>query len=199
MSGRVRFFRSAPAWRAWLDDHHAKIDELWVGFHRKDSGRGGLTYTEAVDEALCYGWIDGVRRKVDASSYTNRFTPRRPRSRWSAVNIRRATILRSRGLMAPAGLAAFTRRALPDPVTVDRPAALPPELAERFTRAEKAWRFFIGQPAGYQRLALLWVMSARRPETRERRLATVMADAERGLRIASLRKAVPTPGARRSD
>jgi uncharacterized protein YdeI (YjbR/CyaY-like superfamily) len=104
------FFQTSAEFRAWLQEHHATVDELLVGFFKKGSGRASMTWAEAVDQALCFGWIDGVRRSVDEDRYTNRFTPRRPRSTWSAVNIRRAQELIDEGLMRPSGLAAFERR-----------------------------------------------------------------------------------------
>src|SRR6202047_2491880 len=107
---KPKFFPSPAAWHAWLEQHHEKHDELWVGFHKVGSGKPSITWPEAVDGALCFGWIDGVRKRVDDMSYKIRFTPRKPRSVWSAVNVRRATELSATGLMHPAGLAAFQKR-----------------------------------------------------------------------------------------
>src|SRR5437762_11409698 len=106
----VRYFDGPAAWRRWLSRHHAREKELWVGFHKRATGRPSLTWPQSVDEALCFGWIDGIRRRIDAERYTIRFTPRRPRSIWSLINVRRVTVLRRAGKMAPAGLAAYALR-----------------------------------------------------------------------------------------
>jgi uncharacterized protein YdeI (YjbR/CyaY-like superfamily) len=159
-----------------------------VGFRRKASGVGGATYAEALDAALCYGWIDGVRRRVDEISYASRFTPRKPRSVWSAVNIARAEELERLGLMRPAGLAAFRAR------TDERskiysfeqaPAALEPAAEERFRANTHAWEFFSAQAQWYQRAAIWWVMSAKQEATRQRRLTTLIADSAAGRRLAN--------------
>ena len=186
------FFATEGEWRAWLTEHHETATEVWVGFHRKATGRPSITWSQAVDEALCFGWIDGVRRRVDDASYTNRFTPRRARSNWSAVNVRRAEDLIERGLMTPAGLRAFQARA-PEgagPISYEqRAAARLDEAQESALRSNrKAWDFFRAQPEGYRRTAIWWVVSAKRPETRQRRLETLVADSARGERVPPLRR-----------
>jgi uncharacterized protein YdeI (YjbR/CyaY-like superfamily) len=184
----VVFFDTPADLRAWLEVNHGSADELWVGFHRRDSGRSGITWREAVDEALCFGWIDGVRRRVDRTSYANRFTPRRPRSIWSAVNIARVEDLSAEGRMRPAGLAAFARR---DPERQRRYSheqaqapELSPEYADRFRTHPAAWGFFESQAPSYRRQAVWWVMSAKREETRDRRLALLIAASADGRRAA---------------
>jgi len=181
-SRRVLHFDSGQAFRAWLGRNHAAAAELWVGFWRKDSGRGGITYPEALDEALCWGWIDGVRVKVKAESYANRFTPRKPRSAWSAANLRRYAELLREGRVAPPGAAAFARR---DPsVSQGRVTDLAPAFRKRFREDAAAWAFFEAQPPGYRRVAASWVMDAKQEETRRRRLGVLLEDSGNGLRLA---------------
>ncbi|MDH4045758.1 MAG: YdeI/OmpD-associated family protein [Gemmatimonadota bacterium] len=182
------FFASAASFRQWLARHHAGATELWVGFYKKDSGKGGITYPEALDEALCYGWIDGIRKRVNATSYTIRFTPRKATSNWSAVNVRHATRLIETRRMRSPGLAAFEARE-GDKAGYsheERPARLAPALAKRFRAAHAAWAFFQAQPPGYRRTATFWVMSAKRDETRERRLTSLIACSAKGQRIPLL-------------
>jgi len=190
-----RFFKTAAAFRQWLARHHADTGELLVGFYKKDSGKGGITYPEALDEALCFGWIDGVRRSRDAESYTIRFTPRKARSNWSAVNVRHVKRLVAAGRMQPPGLAAYERREADKAgySYEERPTRLSPALAKRFRAAKKAWAFFQAQPPGYRRTATFWVMSAKREDTRERRLTTVIQYSGEGKRIPLLTP--PKPGA----
>lgn len=167
--------------------HHASSDELVVGFYKVGSGRPSLTYHQALDEALCYGWIDGVRRSLDASSYTIRFTPRRKGSAWSQVNLRKAEALIQAGRMMPPGLWALERQ-VPASYSFEDPKELPPECLARFDAAALA--FWESQPyASYRRPAAHWVMSAKRPETREKRLQQLIADCRAGLRIKQLRRA----------
>ncbi|MFN8636912.1 MAG: YdeI/OmpD-associated family protein [Chloroflexota bacterium] len=191
----VVFFESAAEFRAWLDANHATATELSVGYHKKATGRPSMTWAESVDQALCYGWIDGVRRSVDDERYTIRFTPRKPTSNWSLVNVRRVAELTEAGLMMPAGLHAF---ALRDEARTGvysserRPEALPAELEARFKTDPAAWAFFEAQPAGYRRTAIHWVVSAKREKTRQKRLSTLMDDSAHGRRIALLTR--PTRG-----
>jgi uncharacterized protein YdeI (YjbR/CyaY-like superfamily) len=185
VSVKVRYFESAAEFRAWLETNHAEAAELWVGFYKKDSGKGGITYAEALDEALCFGWIDGIRKRVDEVSYTNRFTPRRLRSVWSIVNTRRVEQLRALGRMAEAGLKAFvardTRRS--GIYSFEKEIALDARVEKRFKRNKKAWAFFQRQPPGYRRLMKHRVMSAKREDTRNRRLEQLIAVSARGLRM----------------
>jgi uncharacterized protein YdeI (YjbR/CyaY-like superfamily) len=189
------FFASGADFGAWLAEHHDRAAELWVGFHKVHTGVPSLTWPEAVDEALCVGWIDGVRRSLGPSAYTIRFTPRRPRSTWSAVNVRRVAELTAAGRMRPAGLAAFERRsAAKDGIYAyeRRADALGGEAERAFRAQPAAWAFFESQPPGYRRTVAHWVASARRPETRERRLATLIAHSAAGERIPQLAR--PRPG-----
>jgi uncharacterized protein YdeI (YjbR/CyaY-like superfamily) len=184
-----RFFESAAGFRRWLQAHGATTPELWVGFWKAKSGRKGLTYEEAVEEALCFGWIDGLVKRHDEHAYKQRFTPRRARSIWSAINIAKVEALRKAGRMAPEGLAAFESR---DPKRAklysfeNRDVALDPAFAKRLRANKAACRFFEAQPPGYRRLAAFWVMSAKKEETRERRFAQLLADSARGERVAAV-------------
>lgn len=184
---RVRHFRTADAFRRWLAKHHDSAPEIWVGFYRAASGRTGMSYKEAVDQALCYGWIDGVRKRVDDISYTNRFTRRTAKSNWSAINIRRMGELMQLGIVAAPGRAAFEGR---DPKRSgrysfeNRPTAFAPELERTFKAHAAAWAFWNAQPPGYRRTITWWVMSAVREETRRSRLATLIAEAAAGRRVA---------------
>ena len=192
------FFATPAEFRAWLAEHGDTEREVLVGFYRKSSGRLTMTWPEAVDQALCYGWIDGVRRRIDDESYLNRFTPRKPRSNWSAVNIKRANELIAEGLMTPAGLAAFERR------TDDRSAvysyeqrhaaALSQTDADRFRANAAAWEWFSAQPPSYRTAAIYWVVSAKREETRESRLATLIADSEARRTVKPLTRPTPASG-----
>jgi uncharacterized protein YdeI (YjbR/CyaY-like superfamily) len=194
------FFATAADFRDWLEAHHTEATELLVGFHRKKSGRPSMTWPESVDEALCFGWIDGVRRSLGEDSYTIRFTPRKPSSTWSAVNIRRAKELIEAGLMQPAGLAAFERRS-DDRSAIyayeQRRAAKLDAAAEREFRANPcAWEFFSSQPPSYRRNATHWVTSAKRQETRRRRLRTLIEDSAAGRRLRHLTPRAKRPAAR---
>jgi uncharacterized protein YdeI (YjbR/CyaY-like superfamily) len=196
----VRFFATPEKWRQWLEKHHARAAEVWVGFYRKSSGTPSITWSEAVDEALCYGWIDGIRKTIDESRYTNRFTPRRKGSNWSAVNIAKVTELAKQGRMRAAGLAAFEART-PEQSGVysyeQRDAAtLGEEYERRFRANRKAWAWFQAQAPYYRRLATRWVMSAKQEATRERRLAVLIEDSAAGRRIGPMRRPDDQPGRR---
>jgi uncharacterized protein YdeI (YjbR/CyaY-like superfamily) len=180
------FFPSAAGFREWLDRHHVTAPELLVGFHKKESGRGGITYSEALDAALCYGWIDGVRKSIDAESYTIRFTPRRPGSRWSEVNIARVRELIAQGPMQPPGLRAFAERdeRKTQQYSYEREqGSLDPALEAALRANGKASEFFATQPPGYRKTAVFWVMSAKREETRGRRFAHLIERSAAGVRI----------------
>jgi uncharacterized protein YdeI (YjbR/CyaY-like superfamily) len=186
LSGNARYFRSAQEFRRWLERNHARENELYVGFYKKGSARKGITFREALDEALCFGWIDGVRRGVDDERYMNRFTPRTSKSNWSNVNIARVTELMAEGRMHPAGLAAFERRDEKRArmyASEQANAALSASDEARFRTNRAAWTFWTSQPPGYRRTAAWWVVSAKRDETRERRLATLIEHSENGERI----------------
>jgi uncharacterized protein YdeI (YjbR/CyaY-like superfamily) len=179
----VKFFKSQDALRRWLEANHASVSELWVGFYNKQSGKGGLTYREALDEALCYGWIDGVRRKVDQLSYTNRFTPRRTRSNWSAVNIKRLDELMQAGKLRPAGAQAFERRSKINAQAQSNPPLFDAVCRKQFRANRGAWEFFVAQPPGCQRLAIRYVMSGKQEATRARRLAILINACAQGRRL----------------
>ena len=186
---KVAFFPSAPEFRRWLEENHDKVSELWIGFYKKDSGKTGLTYPEAVDEALCFGWIDGIKKRVDEFSYMHRFTPRKAKSTWSLINIRRAEGLKKLGRMAPPGLKAFDARDSRESGVYsfeNRPQKLDAVFEKEFRANRKAWEFFKAQPPGYQRTARWWVISVKREETRWRRLACLMDDSAKGRRLAVL-------------
>lgn len=174
---RPKFFRSAAELRSWFQKHHATRGELWVGYYKKETGRGGITWSESVDEALCVGWIDGIRKKVDDASYANRFTPRRRGSVWSTVNIRRAEALIREGRMTAAGLAAFeARRENRSGIYSyeQREPRLPPPYAGILAGNAAAKAFFDSRPP-YYRKALSWfIVSAKKEETRLARLKKMM-------------------------
>lgn len=185
----ARFFESAAAFHAWMEKHHANANELLVGFHKKATGRG-MTYPEALDEALAFGWIDGVRKRVDDEAYTIRFTPRRPGSTWSAVNSKRVGELISLGRMQAAGLRAFRerdeRKTRQYSYEREQPA-LDPALEATLRANRKASAFFDEQPPGYRRIVTFWVMSAKKEETRARRLAHLIERSASGSRIDLLK------------
>jgi uncharacterized protein YdeI (YjbR/CyaY-like superfamily) len=167
------FFKRPSDLRKWFEKHHAKEQELLVGFYKKDSGQPSLTWPESVDEALCFGWIDGIRRSIDDLSYSIRFTPRRARSIWSAVNIKRAGELAALGLMTPAGLRAFEARQENRSGIYSyeqRSADLPDSYRRLLKKNEAAWKFFEAQPSSYRKAANWWVLSAKKEETRLKRL-----------------------------
>jgi uncharacterized protein YdeI (YjbR/CyaY-like superfamily) len=184
----VLFFESPAALRAWFEANHESAAVLQLEMYRKASGRPSVTYSEALDEALCFGWIDGVRHPIDDVAFRQRFTPRRPRSNWSAVNVRRVEALIAQGLMRPAGLRAFEQRdETRTTSTADHAGAgLPEAYTQRLKSNEPAWTFFAAQPPGYQRLALFWVMDAKREETRQRRMEALIADSAARRRIGPL-------------
>jgi uncharacterized protein YdeI (YjbR/CyaY-like superfamily) len=187
----VHFFESAAHWREWLEEHHATADEVEVGFRRRATGLPSMTWSEAVDEALCFGWIDGVRHRVDETSYRNRFTPRRPGSNWSRVNIAKVEALIEQGRMRPAGLAAFEARR-EDRSGVysfeqgERPDALPPEYARELEENAAAAEDWARRPPGYRRTVVHWVTSAKREETRKRRLAQLIECSAEGRTVPPL-------------
>lgn len=190
MTGSPVFFATPEEFRAWLEENHATARELWVGYTKKGAGRASITWPESVDEALCYGWIDGIRRSVDDTSYMNRFTPRRPGSNWSAVNIARVAELTAQGRMRPAGLAAFDRRR--DETTAvysyeQRHQAALEEAEEQQLRANPAaWQFFQARPPSYRQAAIRWVISAKKAETRQSRLARLIEDSAQGRTVPPL-------------
>jgi uncharacterized protein YdeI (YjbR/CyaY-like superfamily) len=191
MSGPL-FFPTPEKFRAWLQKNHDRRTELLVGFYKKGSGKPSITWPEAVDEALCFGWIDGVRRRIDDESYSIRFTPRQKRSTWSAVNVKRASELIEAGLMHPAGIAAFERRSADNSGIYSyerrKAAQLEPAQEKQFRADKSAWTYFQSQPPGYRRTAIHWVVSAKKEETRARRLATLIEESARGEWVSPLRR-----------
>lgn len=183
---QLRFFSSSAELRKWLEKNHADASEIWIGFYRKDSAKGGITYHEALDEALCFGWIDGIRKKLDDVSFTNRFTPRKPKSIWSNVNVAHVERLTREGKMRPAGMAAFDAKSASRTgiYTFERDhAELEPEMKRRFQNNKAAWKYFESAPPYYRKLATGWVTSAKREQTRERRLAELIDCSARATRL----------------
>lgn len=185
----VTFFRSSAALREWLQENHDSAKELWIGFYKKGSGEPGITYQEALDEALCFGWIDGIRKSVDERSYTIRFSPRKPNSLWSAINTKRVGELTQLGRMQPAGLKAFNERDQAKSRQYsyeERARKLDDAYEEQFRANTKAWDFFQAQAPYYRRVATWWVMSAKKEETRLKRLSALIEECEQGRRLAPL-------------
>lgn len=181
-----RFFASVASFRTWLKRNHATAAELYVGYYKQGASRRGMTYKEAVDEALCWGWIDGVVRTIDAERYQQRWTPRKPNSNWSAVNIRKIAELTAAGRMQPPGIAAFEGRDRRKDATYayEKAAAeFSPGQERTFKGNKKAWSFWETQPPGYRRLATHYVISARQEETRARRLKRLMDCCARSERL----------------
>jgi len=184
-----RSFPGPASFREWLEKHHARATELVVRCRKTGAAHRGMTYRQALDEALCLGWIDGVRRSVDAVSFSVRFSPRKAKSAWSAVNIARARQLQADGRMHPAGLSAFRARVKPQYSYESRPRALAPAYLAKFRAHPPAWRFFEAQPPWYRRTAAFWVMSAKRPETRARRLDVLITCSEQKKGVPPLAQA----------
>jgi len=183
---KVTYFTSPSQFRRWLDRYHDKESELWVGFHKKHSGKPSITYNEALDEALCFGWIDGVRKSVNETSYTIRFTPRKAKSIWSLVNIGHVERLKKLGRMKPSGQKAFAARDEKRSGVYsfeNAPRKLDAAYEKKFKANKKAWAFFQSQPPGYQRIGRFFVMSAKQEETRLRRLDSLSSGSGKGLRI----------------
>jgi len=188
---KATFFKSADEFRRWLDKNHDNQQELLLGFYKKASGKGGITYPEALDEALAYGWIDGVRKSLDDTSYTIRFTPRKPKSIWSMVNIKRVGELTKLGRMRPPGVVVFEGRDLKRAQLYSyerKTSKLDAELEKRLKANRKAWEFFQAQPPGYQKIISWWIISAKQKETRFRRLERLIKDSENGRRVGILER-----------
>jgi uncharacterized protein YdeI (YjbR/CyaY-like superfamily) len=183
-----RYFKTPAEFRAWLAKHHATATELGVVLHRKAPGESSMTWSEAVDQALCFGWIDSVARRLDDTRRVQRFTPRKPKSNWSAVNIKKVAELTAKGLMAPAGLEAFARReeARSGVYSYENRhlAALDPTREAAFTANARAWEFFSKQPPSYRQTSIYWVMNAKRDETRSSRLARLISASAEGRRLS---------------
>jgi uncharacterized protein YdeI (YjbR/CyaY-like superfamily) len=185
---QVKIFNASADFRDWLEKNHDRVAELWLGFYNKRTNKTSITYREALDEALCFGWIDGVRKSINETTYKQRFTPRKPKSYWSAVNIRRAGELAKLGRMSSSGVKAFEQR------TCDsgkysfesRSKKLPLAYERQFKATPAAWDYFRTQAPWYQRTSSFWVVSAKQEETRQRRLATLIRDSEKGRRLSML-------------
>jgi uncharacterized protein YdeI (YjbR/CyaY-like superfamily) len=189
-----QFFSSIRELRAWFKKNHKKEKELWIGFYKKNSGLSSVSYPEAVDTALCFGWIDGIRKSINDVSYTNRFTPRNPKSNWSNINIKKAEELIKLGVMEPAGLTAFKKRK--DTKTgiysfEKEEIILNEDYRIIFMKNKKAWKYFEAQPPSYKKTAVHWVISARKEETRLKRLEILISSSENQERIPLLRRNIP--------
>lgn len=181
-----KFFTSQDAFRKWLEKNHDKKDELLVGFYKVGSGRPSMTWSESVDQALCFGWIDGVRKSLGDDSYTIRFSPRRRNSIWSSINIRKVDELTKKGLMHPSGFVAFEKRDEKKSAIYEyenRPKELAPEFVSKFKRNKKAWEYFNSQPPWYRRIGAHYVMSAKQEKTRTVRLERLILASEAGKRL----------------
>ena len=183
----LRFFANAEELRDWFRDHHDKLDEQWIGFYKKHTGIPSIDWAQSVDIALCFGWIDGLRKSLGATSYKIRFTPRRAGSRWSKRNVSRMEALMAEGLVEESGLAVFQARAtsLPDDQTAAR--ALPASLEKRIRARPKAWGFFRATRLAYRKSVSAWINSAKKEETRLRRLDQLIEYCERGEPVPPLR------------
>src|SRR5678809_428159 len=186
---KPRFFATPLQFHNWLALNHDSEKEILVGFHKKTSGKKSITYAEALDEALCFGWIDGVRKNFDETSYTIRFTPRKPKSIWSRINVNHVERLKKEGRMMPSGLAAFAKKE--DKRTgiysfENAPREFPAQFLKTFRANKKAWKFFPAQPPGYRRLVVFWVVSAKREETQLRRLEHLIEISANGERLGLL-------------
>ena len=182
----VKFFRTPADLRRWFEKNHETVEELWVGFLKKDTGRPSITWPESVDEALCVGWIDGIRKRIDEESYKIRFTPRRAGSIWSAVNIRRVAELKKEGRMRPEGLAAFSKKRENRSGIYSyeqRPGELPEPYASALAADARAAGFLAAQPPSYRKLVTWWIVSAKKEETRMSRLEKLVAACHAGKRL----------------
>jgi uncharacterized protein YdeI (YjbR/CyaY-like superfamily) len=190
-SPKPLFFATPSDLRKWFEKNHNREPELLLGFYKKASGKPSVTWSESVDQAICFGWIDGIRKSIDEESYMIRFTPRRPSSIWSAINLQKVKEHTKLGLMHPAGLAVFNQRDVKKAAVYSfeqEKISLDESYLKKFKKNKKAWDFFQSQAPYYQRTATHWVMSAKQEETRHRRLEALIADSERETRIKPLRK-----------
>lgn len=182
----IKFFRAPTEFREWLEKNHASALELWVGFHRKGSGEPSITWPESVDEALCFGWIDGIRKRVDGKTYKIRFTPRRRGSIWSAINISRAQALAKQKRMKPAGAKAFAAR-IENKSGIysyeQRQTALENPYSGMLKKNKAAWNFFQAQPPSYRKMIAWWIVSAKKEETRLRRIERLITESAKGKRL----------------
>lgn len=190
MDAEALYFSTPAEFRKWLEKHHATESEVWVGYYKKATGKPSMTWSEAVDVALCFGWIDGKRQSIDEERHRQRFTPRRPQSNWSAINISKIADLRAAGRMTPAGEAAFAARRDDRSAVYSyerrHEAVFDDEQEATFRGNEAAWAWFEDQAPSYRRTATFWVVSAKRPDTRAKRLAILIACSADGRRVPPL-------------
>jgi uncharacterized protein YdeI (YjbR/CyaY-like superfamily) len=183
---KPKFFRTPADFGTWLEKNHATTTELWVGFYTKDSGKPSITWPESVDQALCFGWIDGIRKRVDEISYRIRFTPRRRGSIWSAINIKRAKELVRQKQMRPTGLKAFAAR-IENKSGIysyeQRSTELSQPYADLLKKNKAAWTFFEKQPPSYRKMIGWWIISPKKEETRMARLAKLISESAKGKRV----------------
>lgn len=183
---KPRFFKTPAAFRKWLATNHDRSKELWVGYYKKDTGKASITWPESVDEALCFGWIDGIRKKFDEESYVIRFTPRKPESIWSAVNVRNVERLIKEERITPAGLKAYEKRKEYRSGIYSyeqRPVDLVEPYASQFKKNKAAWKFFQAQPPYYRKMMTWFIVSAKTEETRQKRLARLIEGSAKGQRL----------------
>jgi len=185
------FFTSPEKFRAWLEKNHDAANELLIGFHKKDAGKKSITYAEALDEALCFGWIDGVRKRLDETSYTIRFTPRKPKSIWSNVNVRHVERLKKEGRMAEPGLKTYAQR---DPARTgiyafeNRPKEFSPAYEKKFRAKKAAWDYFQTIPPSLRNTYIFWVMGAKKKETQLHRLDLLIESSAKGERYGAFER-----------
>lgn len=187
---KPKFFSEQQKFRKWLEEYHDKKKELLVGFYKKSTGKPSITWPESVDQALCFGWIDGIRRSIDEESYSIRFTPRNPKSTWSAINIKKVEELKKLGLIKPAGLAAYKRKEENNSKIYSfeqRIVKFDAGYEKAFKKNKKAWNNFLLQPPYYRKTVTHWVMSAKQEVTRIKRLNRLIKDSEAGLKIKEMR------------
>lgn len=181
------FFETGAAFRKWLDKHHHKAEELLVGYYKVGSGKKSMSWSESVDEAICYGWIDGVRKTIDEERYTIRFTPRKHKSIWSAVNVKKVEDLTREGRMMPAGIAAFNKREMERTAIYTYERADPLQLSEAYEQQlranQKAWEFYQKMAPSYRKLTAHWIMSGKQEATRDKRLAELIRDSAAGTKV----------------
>lgn len=185
-----KFFKTKKELRKWFEKNHLKLDEVWIGYYKKATGKKSITWSESVDEAICFGWIDGIRKSIDEVSYTNRFTPRRPNSNWSAVNIDKVKRLTELGLMKPEGIKAYKKRKSNKSKVYSyeqESDQLEKSFEKIFKKNKKAWQFFNEKLApSYRKTSIRWVMSARQEKTRIKRLEILIASSAKGEKIPLL-------------
>ena len=192
----IRFFATPQELRDWFDAHHETAEELWLGYYRRSTGIPSVDWSQAVDEALCVGWIDGIRHRLDDRRFVQRFTPRRKRSTWSDVNVAKVAVLTAEGRMRPAGIAAFAARTAGNTGIYSYEgvaAAFRPEELDRLRADDAAWADWQRRPPSYRKSVTFWVTSARKPETRERRLRTLIEESREGRKVGPMRERVVSP------